>query len=104
MNTQMHESAAEHAAPPHLEISVRFPAATKPFVDSHANPAETVGALKVRVLTAFAVAETSGPDGQTLYFLYFGDTRLEDSSRTLGEVAGDKHTLKLKLVQQLIQG
>jgi hypothetical protein len=104
MTTQMHESVAEHAVPAHLEISIRFPAATKPFVDPHASRTETVGALKVRVLAAFAVSENSGPDGQTLYFLYYGDARLEDSSQTLGEIAGDKHALKLKLVQQLIQG
>lgn len=104
MNTQNQETAANHAAPAHLEVSIRYPAATKPFVDPHASPSETVGALKVRVLAAFEVTETSGPDGQTLFFLYFGDERIDDPSRMLGQIAGDKHSLKLKLVQQLVQG
>lgn len=104
MKTHTQEAAVQHAAPARIEISVRFPAATKPFVDPQANPAETIGALKVRILAAFEVTETSGPDGQTLYFLYFGDNRIDDPSLTLGQIAGDKHALKLKLVQQLVQG
>lgn len=104
MTVQLHESAAESAVPAHLEISVRFPAATKPFIDPQANLEETVGMLKMRVLAAFGVSEASGPDGLTLYFLYLGNTRLENPSQTLGELAGDEHALKLKLVQQLVQG
>lgn len=104
MTNHVDETAAHHPAPHHIEISIRFPAAPKPFIDPHASPTETIGQLKVRVFSAFGVEETSGPDGQTLYFLYFGDDRLDDPSRTLGQIAGEKHKLKLKLVQQLVQG
>lgn len=96
-------SAAEHAAQ-HLTVQVRFPAAPRPFVDPHADPLETIAHLQARVLSAFGLTETSGPGGQPLYLLYFADARLDDPNRTLGQIAGHAHELKLKLVQQLIQG
>ncbi len=104
MTASIHTPAAGDAAHRHLTVQVRYPAAPRPFVDSHASPTETVGQLKARVLDAFEVSETSGPDGQTLYILYHEDERLDDLARTLGQIAGREHVLKLKLVQQLVQG
>lgn len=88
-----------------LRIAVHYPAATKPFKDDQADPAETVGHLKERVLNAFDLKEGQSPDGTvTTYTLYHGKEALEDLSRTLGSVAGDKDELQLKLSQQITQG
>lgn len=103
METNTH-TPAEHAAHDHIEVAVRYPAAPKPFIDPKASRAETLGHLKARVLSAFGLTEISGADGQTLYFLYHDNTRLDDVNQTLGQIAGHEHTLKLKLVQQLVQG
>lgn len=97
--------AAGHAAHDRITLHVRFPAAPKPFIDPHADPSETIGHLKARILSAFELTETSDPNGQTLYILYTdNDVRLDNAALTLGEVAGNEHLLKLKLVQQLTQG
>lgn len=87
-----------------LEVNVRYPAAAKPFVDPKADPQETLASLKARVLDAFHLTEVQDPNQSVLYFLYHEDEKLEDLSQTLGHIAGDRHVLKLKLVQQIIQG
>lgn len=97
-------NTAEHKEPKKLEVTVRYPAAAKPFVDPSADPQETLASLKARVLEAFHLKETQDPNQSILYFLYHDDEKLEDLSQTLGRIAGDKHALKLKLVQQIIQG
>ena len=89
---------------PHIEVTVRYPAVTHPFVDPKADPADSLGHLKARVLLAFGLEETHGPGGSTLYFLYHGDQKLENLNQTLAEIAGSHHELKLKLVQQIVQG
>ena len=94
----------KHDEPKKLEVNVRYPAAAKPFVDPKADPQETLASLKTRVLEAFHLKETQDPNQSVLYFLYYGDVKLEDLSQTLGHIACDEHVLKLKLVQQIIQG
>jgi len=89
---------------PHINVHVRYLAAPKPFVDSHADPAETVQQLKVRVLGAFELKEIQDANQTVLYFLYKEDQKLENLSVTLGELAGNHHELKLRLVQQIVQG
>lgn len=94
----------KHGETKTLEVNVRYPAAAKPFVDPKANPQETLASLKARVLDAFHLKETQDQNQSILYFLYHEDVKLEDLSQTLGQIAGDKHALKFKLVQQIIQG
>ncbi len=63
--------------------------------------------LKVIVTypAAFGLSEGQSADGKTfVYTLYHGKTPLENLSETLGQIAGDKHTLELKLSQQVTQG
>lgn len=90
--------------PNHINVTVRYPAATKPFVDPHADPHETVEHLKARVLDAFQVQEIRTPDSSTLYFLFHDNQRLDNPSATLLEIADSEHHVKLRLVQQIIQG
>lgn len=94
----------KHGEPKKLEVNVRYPAAAKPFIDPKADPQETLASFKARVLDAFQLKETQDQNQSVLYFLYHEDVKLEDLSQTLAHVAGGKHSLKLKLVQQIIQG
>jgi hypothetical protein len=88
-----------------VKVTVRYPSATKPFVDANADRSETVGALKARVLSAFEVHDSVGPDGTTTsYFLYHESMKLENPAVSLGELAQGEDKLSLKLVQFVHQG
>ncbi len=88
-----------------LHVVVHYPAAEEPFKDKDARRAETVGQLKVRVLTAFGLTEGQGPDNTIIsYTLHHGKATLENLDQTLGAIAGDQKVLQLKLSQQITQG
>lgn len=88
-----------------LHVVVHYVGAGEPFNDHHAERSETIGHLKVRVLTAFGLVEGPTPDGNVVSFtLYHGKTPLENLAQTLGEVAGEKPVLQLKLARQVTQG
>jgi hypothetical protein len=87
-----------------LKVVVKFVAATKPFENNHASRTETVGQLKARVLTAFGLSEGQQGSQTFTYTLYHGKVPLDNLSETLGQVAGQEHTLELKLNQQVTQG
>ena len=87
-----------------LNLQVRYVAATKPFVEPHASPDETLQSVKAKVLAAFDLKEIQDGNQTILYFLYKDDKKLENLSITLGQLAEDAHELKLRLVQQIVQG
>lgn len=88
-----------------VRVTVHYVAAERPFQDHHADPDETVGHLKERVLHAFGLAEGPTGDGnQVTYSLFEQRKPLEDMGQSLGDLAGRDCGLQLKLVQQLIQG
>lgn len=88
-----------------LNVIVHYPPAEEPFKDHQADPKETVGHLKARVLAAFGLVEGQTPDGATaIYTLYHQKTPLENLTQTLGNIAGHQQVLQLKLSQQLTQG
>ncbi len=88
-----------------INVTVHYPAAEEPFKDHNADTSETVGHLKTRVLQYFGLVEGQTPDGSMVtYTLYHGKNPLEDMNRTLGDVAGGKKELQLKLSQQITQG
>src|SRR5947209_14008217 len=88
-----------------LKVIVTYPAAKKPFEDHDVSQTETVGQLKSIVLAAFGLTEGQSVDGKTFtYTLYHHKTPLDNLSETLGQIAGDKPTLELKLSQQVTQG
>jgi len=94
-------------ANPHtqLHVVVHYAAAEQPFNDHDADPAETVGALKARVLAAFHLTEGNLPDGNVAqYTLYLQKDPLENMDKTLGELAAGHPVLQLKLSQQIVQG
>lgn len=88
-----------------LKVIVHYAAAKKPYEQDHASRNETVGTLKTNVLNAFGLKEGQHTDGNTYtYTLFHHKTPLENLTETLGQVAGDQHTLELKLSQQVTQG
>jgi hypothetical protein len=88
-----------------LKVIVHYAAAKKPYEQDHASRHETVGILKTNVLNAFGLKEGQHTDGNTYtYTLFHHKTPLENLTETLGHVAGDHHTLELKLSQQVTQG
>lgn len=88
-----------------LKVIVHYIAAAKPYEQDHVSRHETLGALKLNVLNTFGLKEGQHSDGNTYtYTLYDHKTPLENLAETLGRVAGDKHTLELKLSQQVTQG
>lgn len=87
-----------------INVHVRYPAASKPFVDPHTQPEEALQSLKARVLVAFELQEIQDGNQTVLYFLYKEDQKLENLSMTVGQLAGEHHELKLRLVQQIVQG
>lgn len=88
-----------------LKVIVHYAAAANPYEQDHASRQETVGTLKASVLNAFGLTEGQRADGNTYtYTLYNHKTPLESLNETLGQVAGEKHTLELKLSQQVTQG
>lgn len=88
-----------------FQVIVHYVAAEEPFKDKAANPTETVGELKARVLAAFGLSEGSTPDGNSAtYTLHHHKTVLDNLNQTLEEIAGDQPVLQLQLVQQIVQG
>lgn len=88
-----------------LKLIVTFPAAPEPFKDDAGSRSESLASLKARVLDAFGLKEGQAADGSTTtYTLYDQKTPLENLAVTLGELAGDKDHLHLKLAQQITQG
>ena len=88
-----------------LNVTVTYVAAKEPFKQKDVSRSETVKTLKEEVLKAFGLVEGPGADGKTFtYTLFHGKTPLENPNQTLGDIAGDKHELELKLTQQVTQG
>jgi hypothetical protein len=87
-----------------LKVIVHYAAAKKPYEQNDVSRSETVGTLKTDVLNAFGLKEGQGGDGNTYtYTLYYQKTALENLNETLGQVAGDKHTLELKLKYEVMR-
>ena len=87
-----------------LHVVVHYAAAEKPYRED-APRTQTVGELKALVLKAFGLSEGSGPvRTNVVSTLYYEKRALENLGETLGQVAGEREGLELKLVQQLTQG
>lgn len=88
-----------------LRVVVHYSAAKKPYEAPHASRAETIGAFQTQVLKAFGLTGGPTPEGGSVtYTLYHDKIPLENPAQALGEVAGDRPELQLKLVQQITQG
>lgn len=87
-----------------IEVKVTYFASEKPYKEV-LDRNVTVKLLKEKVLSAFGLTEGQTNDGNsTTYTLYHDKAPLENTSQTIGDVAGDKKELHLKLSQQVTQG
>lgn len=86
-----------------INVTVRYAAVTKPFVDPKASAAESVADLKTRVLGHFNLQDSPPGEGKT-YSLALGENLLTNPSATLGSLVQHGHHLKLSLVEQFTQG
>lgn len=87
----------------YLTVTIRYAAATKPFVDTKALEAESVAHLKARVLEHFKLQDSPPGEGKT-YSLALGEDLLTNPSATLGSLVQHGNHLKLSLVEQFTQG
>ena len=81
-------------------FDVRYLGAKKHYVDPHASATATLAQEKPKVLDFFGLKETP----EKIYVFSQDGTPLANLSVTLGQLAHDKHELKLDLVEQLVQG
>ena len=88
-----------------IRVTVRFAAAVHPLVEEHVARNETLAVLKARALKAFKLEEGPLPDGNVAtYKLFHGKEELTDLNRTVGDLAGHRDELDLKLSQFITQG
>ncbi len=87
-----------------LNLHVRYISARQPFIDSKADPDETLAGLKPRVLAFFGLTEGSADGGTKTYTFAHDGEVLADPNATLAALAGDKHVLKLDLLERFEQG
>lgn len=95
--------ASSAQKPQHINVTVSYAAAKKPFSDSQASDNETVGHLKGRVLKFFELQDSPPGSGKS-YSLALGENLLTDPSATLGSLTDHGRHLKLTLVEQFTQG
>jgi hypothetical protein len=82
-----------------IKVSVHYIAAGKPYMAEVA-PTETVAQLKASALTAFGLVAQANKT----YKLFHQKQELSDPNRTIGQLAGDKHELKIDLEEFITQG
>ena len=87
-----------------VRVVVHYMAAGKPFEQDFTRAA-IVAEVKAAALHAFGLTEGASQEGNTVtYTLYDKKDPLENLSITVGQLAGEKKELKLKLSQQITQG
>lgn len=88
-----------------LKIVVTYAAAKNPLEQCYMSRQETVGICKASVLKALGLTEEENANGNIGTFtLYFERKPLENPDETLGQIAGGRQTLELKLSRQVTQG
>jgi hypothetical protein len=87
-----------------LDVIVTYAAAKHPYEDKHTDRTTTLQQLKATVMDKFKVQESNTGNEQMLFWLYFGSDKLQDLSRTVGDLANGADKLELMLVQQIIYG
>ncbi len=87
-----------------VKVVVKYPAAEKPFEDK-LDKKVTVGELMTLVLKYFGLSEGSSQGGSVMtYTLYYENKALDNANETLGQLAGEKEALEMKLSQHITQG
>lgn len=87
----------------YINVTIRYAAVTKPFIDSKALAVESVESLKNRALEYFKLQDSPPGEGKT-YSLALGEELLTTPGATLGALVQHGSHLKLSLVEQFTQG
>lgn len=85
--------------PAHVRVTVTFPLANKPPFHKDDPPDTTVAAVLAGAMAHFEVTD----DETTTYYLTH-DHEKADPTKTVGELAGDKHEVKFTLAKEITQG
>lgn len=87
-----------------VDVTVKYVTAKHDYEDKHVEQQTTLLELKQAAMKKFKVQDAQTGSEQTFFWLYLGNTKLEDESRTIGDVAAGASTIEFTLVQQIIYG
>ena len=87
-----------------VDVTVTYVAAKHDYEDKHVERTATLLEVKQGAMAKFKVQESTTANEQVFFWLYLGDTKLEDQNRTIGEVAQGADAIEFMLVQQIIYG
>ena len=87
-----------------VDVTVTYVAAKHDYQDKHVERNTTLLQVKQAAMAKFRVQESQTANEQVFFWLYLGDTKLEDQNRTIGDVAQGADKMEFMLVQQIIYG
>jgi hypothetical protein len=82
-----------------VAVTVSFAVSKKGPYGAEVAPSTLVGTVRQEAMTHFEVADGS----QFTYVLSYGGQRQPDD-KTIGQVAGDKHSVDFRLIKEITQG
>jgi hypothetical protein len=88
-----------------IKVNIKYPSAHEPFKHEYP-PATPVSTPKADALTAFGLREETLPDGsQVLFFLFHGNTKIQDLTQLLSTFAPNTNaTVEFRLAREIIAG
>jgi hypothetical protein len=87
-----------------IEVKVVYPSAHKPAVKEFA-PETTVRQVKDFALHEFELVEETLPDGSKIvFFMYFGNTKLENLDQAISTFAHPNDKVNFRLAKEVIAG
>ena len=87
-----------------VDVTVTYVAAKHDYEDKHVERTSTVLQVKQEAMAKFKVEESKTANEQVFFWLYLGDTKLEDQNRTIGDIVQGADKIEFMLVQQIIYG
>jgi hypothetical protein len=87
-----------------IDVKVVYPSAHRPAVKEFA-PETTVRQVKDFALTEFGLTEETLPDGNKIvFFIYFGNTKLENLDQAISSFEHPNHKVDFRLAKEVIAG
>jgi hypothetical protein len=93
------EGSSANTATHLVAVQVSFPASAKSPYRAQEAPGTSVGTVRAAAMKDFEVSDS----GQYTYVLTHDGRKVPDSE-TIGQVAGDRHSVEFRLVKELTQG
>lgn len=82
-----------------IDVQVSFPVSEKSPYRAQETSGTTAGTVRVAAMKDFMVSDSS----QYTYVLAHDGQKVPDSE-TIGQIAGDRHSVEFRLVKELTQG